>query len=174
MFLTFDEYWNGAQRILNLYGYNIHKNDDDAISFVASYMIRADETWDGSKSSRNYWRFNNARYAILKLKNQYRKQKKVLSLNLVIRKNKNSEIVLGDIIVSPENMENTIIKREQFNYVMTKAKNVLSPRQLECFTLYYQNSITMEEIGNKLNLTKQAVSFHIKNALSKVKNECKN
>lgn len=169
MFLTLDEYLTGASKLLSLYGYNCHKKDEDAISFVASYMMKADQTWDGHSSSRDTWRFNQARFAIMKLKTKYRNRKKLVSLNTVINHKGNRDVILSDVIEDRNNYE-TI---ENFNEIMYRAKQNLSSKQFECLSLHYVDGMTLDKIGDKLGITKQAVSLHIIKAVQKLKNECR-
>lgn len=170
MFLTLSEYLLGARKLLNLYGYNIHKNDEDAISFVASYMIKADQTWDGVSSNRDTWRFNRARYAIMKLKTKYRTRKRLVSLSTVVSKKGEKEIKLSDIVESRKDRDFIV----PFNDIISRAKNILTPRQFDCIFFYYSDQLKMEEIGQRLGITKQAVSLHIKNAIKVLKDECRN
>lgn len=170
MFLTMNEYLLGAQKILNLYGYNCHKNDEDAISFVASCMMKADQTWDGKSSSRDTWRFNQARYAIMKLKTKHQKRKKLTSLDRVIGKKEGRHLKLSDIIVHQEKPDITNSLKD----VIDKAKNVLSAVQFKCVNMYYIQQKTMEEIGSELGITKQAVSLSIKRAIQILQDECRN
>lgn len=168
MFLTLDEYLLGARKILSLYGFHCHRNDEDAISYVAHRMMLADQTWDGHSSSKNTWRFNQARYAIMKLKTKHKKQRKLFSLNKTIGKSGSKDIYLSDIIPD-KTKENTI---EMFKQVMTYAQNLLSPRQYDCLRLHYQENLTMEKIGKMLGITKQAVSLSIIKGIQIIKNEC--
>jgi RNA polymerase sigma factor (sigma-70 family) len=169
-FLTLDEYLLGARKILNLYGYKCHKNNDDAIAFVAYYMMKADQTWDGTSSAKTTWRFNQARYAILKLKNKHKKQRRLVSLNKVINEKDNRKTFLSDII--SDNKEK--FDKDLFSEIIHEAHKHLSKRQLECITMYYIDGLNLEETGQKLGITKQAVSLHVKNAIEKLKNVCQN
>jgi RNA polymerase sigma factor (sigma-70 family) len=169
MSLTLNEYLLGARKLLSLYGYRCHKNDEDAISSVASAMIMADETWDGCRSSKDTWRFNQAKFAIMKLKTKHRKQRKVMSLDYIVNSRNDKRVVLSDTLEnksSGNNMENS------FKEVMCYAKKRLSPRQYECLRLYYQEDLTLDEIGKTLNITKQAVSLSVKKGIEIIRDEC--
>ena len=170
LFLTLNEYLLGARKLLSLYGYHCHKNDEDAISSVASAMMKADQTWDGCQSSKDTWRFNQAKYAIMHLKTKHRKQRKVMSLDYVVNRKDRKDICLSDILEnksSGNNMENS------FKEVMCYAKKRLSTRQYDCLRLYYQEDLNLEEIGRTLNVTKQAVSLSIRKGIEIIRDECK-
>lgn len=170
MFLTLNEYLLGARKLLNIYGYNCHKNDEDAIAFVASYMMKADETCNEELSCRNTWRYNQAKYAILKLRSKYRKQKRgLISLNKTIKRSSDRDICLQDIIPDNRKDRDGTIKE-----ILQIASQKLSKMQLRCFSLYYVNGFTMDQIGHQLGITKQAVSLNIKVSIHKIKNECRN
>ena len=170
MFLKLDEYLKGAQKILSIYGYKCHINDDDAISFVAYYMMKADQTWDGKSSSRDTWRFNQAKYAILKLKTAHRKRKarREISLFMPIGKMGDRDIFLCNTI---EDKKSTNHIQKSFEEVLNVAKNKLTETQFKCISMYYCENTTMQDVGNKLGITKQMVSLHIKNAEKVLRHE---
>jgi RNA polymerase sigma factor (sigma-70 family) len=169
MFLTLNEYLIGAQKILNMYGYSCHKRDDDAISYVASCMMKADQTWDGHSSSRDTWRFNQARYAIMKLKTKTRKQRKHISLNKSIGKSGDKDIQLSDVIEVKSQIDYT----EDFNRLIEMAKKVLSEKQLSCLLMYYKEGLTLQAIGDKLGVTKEAIRLNLQRSIGILRNECK-
>ena len=169
MSLTLNEYLLGARKLLSLYGYRCHKNDEDAISSVASAMMMADETWDGCRSSKDTWRFTQAKFAIMKLKTKHRSKRNLLSLDYVVNSRKDKNVVLSDIL---ENKSSGNNMEKSFQQVMEYAKKRLSPRQFECLRLYYQEDMNLEEIGRTLNVTKQAVSLSIKKGIELIRNEC--
>jgi RNA polymerase sigma factor (sigma-70 family) len=168
VFLTLSEYLLGARKILNIYGFSHHKNDEDAISFVAYYMMKADQTWDGVSSSKSTWRFNQARYAIFKLKAKHKKQKKILSLDKKINTKSTRGVCLHNIIPSPQKINICI------DEILTIAKNRLSDTQYQCIFMRYVNDMKLHQISNKLGITKQAVDSSIQKALEKIRNECIN
>jgi len=171
MFLTLDEYLLGARKLIAKYGLSCHVEDEDAISYVAQYMMKADETCDETKSARNTWRINQARYAIMNLRTKFLKDKKhkTLSLNVQIKNNGGRSVQLSDTI--PDNrMDNT--KEEQYNQVINAAQNVLSGRRQHCFLSYYKKGKTLQEIGDELGITKEAVRQQLEKGI-KILQRCK-
>ena len=172
MFLTLKEYLLGARKLLALYGYNCLKNDEDAISYVASYMMKADHTWDGEKSSRDTWRYNQAKFAIMKLKTAHRKKRKLQSLDQCISKSGSDRpVFLQDVIVDSKN--NTDNLQQAFTHVMDYAENLLPQRQFACLKLRYQEDLKLEDIGRQLGISKQAVDQHLSKAIKTLRNVCK-
>ncbi len=162
------EYLLGASKLLALYGYNCHKRDEDAISFVASCMMQADETWDGKSSSRNTWRFNQAKFAIMKLKTQHRKQRHFVSLNKVVHTAEDGrKIFLQDYIEDKK-----IDRTQDVTDIMVHAKKCLTPQQFNCLHSYYYDNMTLQAIGDQMGVSKEMVRLHLKKALTTLKNEC--
>lgn len=161
MFMTLDEYWLHAKRIMLSYGGKDLVNNDDNVAYVVNYIIRADETFDG-QSSKGTWRINRAKYAIRHLKTKYNKQKKyhnTVSLNQLIDNRQ-----LQDVIPDPKSCKNT-----QHEDIIETAQSVLNDRQRECFDKYYVDGYTMEEIGEQFNLSRQRIDQILKDSIKKVK-----
>jgi RNA polymerase sigma factor (sigma-70 family) len=169
MFLTMQEYLTIASKMLALYGYNCHKNDEDAIAYVATSMMNADNTWDGIRTSRKTWRFIQAKYAIMKLRTKTRQQRKMVSLNSEIRTNGNKTVSLHELIPG----KTSPVVNEQFQQVIVKAKELLTPKQYSCLTMYYIEDLTLDVIGKSLSISKQRVSQHIQKAIQVLQNEYK-
>ena len=168
MFLTLNEYLLGARKILAKHGYACLRNDEDAISYVASCMMNADHTWDGKSSSRTTWRFNQARYAILKLQTKHRKKRKHVSLDSPISTHGVKSVFLHDILEANDGSH----VYTEFKDLMEHAEEVLTERQYDCLSLYYREHMTLQEIGDKLDLTRERVRQILKEAINKLRNEC--
>lgn len=172
MFLTLNEYLLGARRLLTKYGYPCHLKDEDAVAYVAHCMMKADQTWDGTKSSRDTWRFNQARWAIGKLRAKKRKERKHVSLHAPIRGCGNNgtgkATFLHDVL---EAQDNTYVYREAAE-VMKQAKECLDERQYACVESYYLKSMTLQQIGDQLGCTREYVRQILKKAMNRLRNEC--
>lgn len=161
MFMTLDEYWLHAKRIMLSYGGKNLVNDDDNVAYVVHHIIKADETFNG-QSSKGTWRINRAKYAIQHLKSKYNKQNKyhnTVSLNYLIDSRQ-----LQDIIPDPKSCKNT-----QQEDIIETALSVLTDKQKECFDRYYVDGYTMEEIGQHFNVSKQRIDQILKESIKKVK-----
>lgn len=170
-FLTLDEYLTGARKIMTAQKFGFLTNDEDAVAHVAYRMMLADQTWDGS-SSRETWRYNQARYAILRVMFKKKKEHKrnVKSLDygwdMVERQEGHRARTLADRIEDRSSHEDVY---RQFLEVCKCADTILTGRPQECFDLYYRDRLNMEEIGKKLGITKQAVSLHVKRGIKEIK-----
>jgi RNA polymerase sigma factor (sigma-70 family) len=164
-FLTLDEYWTQARKIISNHNCNFLLKDDDAVSYVAHRMMVADQTWNG-KSSRRTWRYDRAHYAILRLLYNRKKNKQyhIKSLDWELNDQESSFI---NLLEDKRDLTNKIA--EDFNHICDYAKNVLSGRQLECFQMYYQDGMTLEDIGRKLGTTRQNISLHVQKGTAKLK-----
>ena len=77
-----------------------------------------------------------------------------------------SVIYHGEIIEDYRSQGDHIVS--QYKEVCDCANKILNNRQLECFNMYYVDQLKLEEIGKKLNITKQAVSLHVKKGIIEV------
>jgi len=160
-YLTLDEYLTGAKKIIlaQQCGYLLY--DEDAVSHVAYRMMLADQTWNGS-SSRETWRYNQAKYAIMRIitKRKQERGRGIQSLDYGwdLENDRRSHMVpCKKINESIDHQKNV----EQFEDVCERAETILSERQLDCFKLYYKENLSMEEVGQQLGMSKQAVSLHV-------------
>ena len=165
-FLSLKEYLTGARRIMLKQKCGYLVNDEDAVSHVAYRMMLADQTWDGS-SGRDTWRYNQARYAILRVITKKKKEKgrNIKSLDYGWDMKNDDVQTLSQII--PDRDYTQIY--EQFDDICECANKILKGRKLQCFNLYYKDQRSMEEVGKKLGITKQAVSLHVINSIKEIK-----
>jgi len=168
-FLTLDEYLVGARKIMLAQKCGYLVNDEDAVSHVAYRMMLADQTWNG-KSERGTWRYNQAKYAILRIIGQRKKEKQrnIKSLDYGWDSvGDNSGLSLVETLEDPRSQTNNTL--QQYNEVCECASKHLKGRQLECFTMYYQDGLSMEAIGKQLGCTRANVSLHVIKGTNEVK-----
>jgi predicted DNA-binding protein YlxM (UPF0122 family) len=53
------------------------------------------------------------------------------------------------------------------------AKKVLSEKQLSCLLMYYKEGLTLQAIGDKLGVTKEAIRLNLQRSIGILRNECK-
>lgn len=158
-----DTYWTDARRIMTSLNYGFLVRNDDIVSDVASAIMQADHTWDGVSSSKETWRFNQARYALLHIIAKNKRQRKHKSLDCVVG---NQELSLNETIADKSNIHDDKVRD-----IVDCAKTVLTDKQFVVFQLYYQDGCTLDEIGKKFNLTRAAISLQLKKIIGKIKNE---
>lgn len=166
-FLTLGEYLTGARKILTKQQCGHLTEDEDVVADVANKMMMADYTWNGS-STRETWRYNQAKYAIYKILNKKtkRRKKNIQSLDYGWddpQGNHNSTLASQ----IPDRQSSKVY--EQFIEICDLAENILTDRQLVCFNMYYKDHRSMDEIGKLLGITRAAVSLHIQNGKKKLK-----
>ena len=155
MHLTFDEYWTCAKKMISKHGYSFMGRDDLIISKIVDYMIKADNSYNGM-GTRDGWRTKQAWYAIqhLKRKHYLNRNKKFFSITQQF-----------DI----EDKKRSTKLKEQYEDLIEVAQKVLSSRQFDCLVFYYQHGYTLQEIGDKFDLTKERIRQILKIAVEKVR-----
>lgn len=159
-FATLKEYLLDARRIIVNQGHGFLLKDEDAVADVAHRIMLADATWDG-RSSKTTWRYNQAKYAILKIMTKRKKAKKILSIDRDFGQKSSLHNILPD--------NKTYFSDNIYHSLCEQAEKVLNGRQLECFKMYYVDGLTMEDIGKKIGCTKQNASLHINKGIKKLK-----
>jgi RNA polymerase sigma factor (sigma-70 family) len=167
-FLTLDEYLTQARKIILAQKCGFLIKDEDAVAHVAHRMMVADQTWDSEKSSQETWRYDRAKYAIMRIIDKKRKQnkKKVLSLDYGWQ-----EKELGDGQTLIERVQETNHEQtyEKLEEICKYARKYLNDNQFTCLVMRYRDHMTLEEIGNKMGVSKQRVDQHLQKAIRKLK-----
>jgi RNA polymerase sigma factor (sigma-70 family) len=165
-FLTLDEYLVGARKIMLKEKCGFLADDEDAVSHVAYRMMKADETWDGS-SSRTTWRYNQAKYAILRLITQKKKEGKRKILSLDYGWDMDQDILLGDSIEDRSAID--VEDHLQFQEICQTAEELLKDKQLSCFKMHYLEGCSCAEIGRVLKCSRENVRQHLEKGIEKLK-----
>lgn len=173
-YLTLKQYIDSAKNAIKKYNSGVGLKNEDCISYVASCMMKADQVYDpticGEKSSRDGFRMYYARFAVLKMRRIFfnKKNKKVKVINSSAYMDDNNSGSILDMLSSKIRFNKTDIID-----IVDVAKTILNSRQYQCFYLHYICNETLQEIGNDLGITKQAVSMNVLNSVDKIKNYIK-
>lgn len=158
---------------------------EDAISFVANAIMMGDWRWEQetqNKKNKNLYSYRNQcgiwaikTYVTKQYKNKHNRKKIKANYSLnhdcddegtgmvgVIKDNNQKEP--SDILI--ENEEN-LSKQQLFNALLNS--DILSDRQKSYIRLYYYEDMTLDNIGKRFNITREAVRQSIKSALNKIK-----
>lgn len=158
---------------------------EDAISSIANAIMMADWRWDkdrkgDSGNSKTQYSYRNQcaiwaikSYVSRKYKKKQQDESKVLSLDFdlsgsddVSLKNivpaSNSDPI--DILIHNEEQENL---KNNLNQVINSG--VLSDRQSEYIKLYFFEDMTLEQIGKRFNITREAVRQGINKAYEAIR-----
>lgn len=192
-FESLDFYLNLAKKIIAKMGPTFFSGlskqmlkDEDAISFVANAIMMGDWRWDENqkkdKPQKKLYSYRN-QCAIWAIKTYITKQyksnhskKKIKTKHSLNYQNSDIEASLEYIIPDIDQKEPIAIlidNEECASYKDTVNKllssDIISSKQKTYLELYYIENMTLEKIGKKFNVTREAVRQSIKTALSKIR-----
>jgi RNA polymerase sigma factor (sigma-70 family) len=189
-FESLDFYMNLARKIIAKMGPTFFNglskemlNNEDAISFVANAIMMGDWRWEekGKKTNKSLYSYRNQcgiwaikTYITKQYKNKNNKRKikakyslcyqdsEDLDLQTIIADNNQKEPI--DIIVANE-------EKKSLHNLIDKLfeSDIISDKQKEYIRLYYFENFTLEKIGNKFDVTREAVRQSIRSALKKIR-----
>jgi RNA polymerase sigma factor (sigma-70 family) len=191
-FESLDFYLNLAQKIIAKMAPTFFNGlskemlkSEDAIAFVANAIMMGDWRWEKdhkeeSKSNKGLYSYRNqcAIWAIqtyvtkqYKTKNSKKKITPQYSLNY-----QDNDLQLENIIADKtqqdpsdilSNMEQQNIQHKLINDLFDS--EIISDKQKEYIRSYYFDNMTLEKIGKKNNITREAVRQSIKSAIAKIR-----
>jgi len=161
--------------------------DEDAISSVANAIMMADWRWDdnytnekGTKKNRYSYRNQCALWAIQTYITKNNKSnmphKDIVSLDFIIGGDSDNSTIQS--ITKDNKMQSpvdTLIKQEKEDEIKFLIDSMLSidcisARQKDYIRLYYFDGYTFEKIGQKYNITREAVRQGLNKALETIRN----
>lgn len=184
-------YLDLAKKTINKFGSKMYMgltkemlNNEDAISDVAHAIMIADWRYDdnrvgkttGKKKTRYSYRNQCALWAIQTYATKARKKKNhFFSLDNFIDGNEDNssfESVLADQKQLPPidailNLEKDQLTSDFIETIFSS--NILTDKQAQQLRMYYIDGLTLQEIGDRFNITREAVRQTVKNALNKLK-----
>lgn len=191
-FETMDFYINLAQKIIAKMAPSFFTGlskemlkSEDAISFVATSIMMGDWRWKNGednpdKQYKNLYAYRNQcgiwaiqTYVTKKYKqhNSTRKINASYSLNY-----QEDDMTLEGMLPDHNQKEpvDILMDEEDKNSLTDDIKNLLSlpiisDKQKTYIHMYYYENMTLEQIGKKFNITREAVRQSIKSALSKIR-----
>lgn len=183
-FSSLDEYITMAKKIISKMSAGFNRtflNSDDVISYVANAIMMADWRWDSKYKSKEGR--NKSQYS-------YRNQCAIWAIKTLVSKKiyKNNVFSLEENIsdsdkrnnlnfLSDKKQENPSMIVEKYDYqiqIKEDVENLLScgiltEKQKEYISLYYLKGLTLEKIGHKFGITREAVRQNINKSLEKIK-----
>jgi RNA polymerase sigma factor (sigma-70 family) len=184
-FLSLSEYTLMAKKIVSKLSAQYNKkllNNDDVISYVANAIMMADWRWDedykskeGRKKDLYSYRNQCAIWAVKTLMSKKTKKKKIYSLDDCISSSddrNNLDFVEDHSCVDPcqalcQEESNTSLCQDIKDLLDTP--NVLNDKQKEYIKLYYFEGLTLEKIGTKFGVTREAVRQNINKGIAKLR-----
>lgn len=189
-FESLDFYLTLAQKAISKFGKNFSSNiakemlkSEDAIAGVANCIMMADWRWDKDRKGQT---------GLQKTKYSYRNQCAIWAIKSYISRKKNKKCKSGieiqnssedkeysllDILCQDniDPVENLIDKetktniKEYLDKILSYKNGILTEKQCEYIKMYYFEGLTFAQIGQKFNITREAVRQGIKKALSKIR-----
>jgi len=176
-------YINLAKKTISKFGKSAAKNmlkNDDIIADVAHAIMVADWKYDndrvgkitGKKKTRYSYRNQCAIWSIQTYLTKKSRNKSMLSIDNYMKDDDHtyeslmideSEKQPVDSIIYDENIEltNNLIE-------MIFNSNILNERQKKQLRMYYIDGLTLQEIGENFNITREAVRQTIKTSIKKI------
>jgi len=192
-FESLDFYINLSQKIIakiaptffNGLSKEMLKNED-AISFVANAIMMGDWRWEKenkeeSKTKKNLYSYRN-QCAIWAIKTYITKQyknkhsKKRINIDCSLNYGDGEDLQIETLIEdkTQQNPLDIMCEKEE-KKIKTQLihdlleSDILSDKQKNYIKLYYFENMTLEKIGDKYNITREAVRQSIKSSISKIK-----
>jgi RNA polymerase sigma factor (sigma-70 family) len=180
-----------AKKTINKFGSKMYiglskemLNNEDAVSDVAHAIMIADWRYDddragkitGKKKTRYSYRNQCALWAIQTYATKARKKKNhYFSLDNYIDgddENSSFDSILADSKQIPA--IECILEQEKHELTASLLENIfnsniLTDKQVQQIRMYYIDGMTLQEIGDKFNITREAVRQTVKNGLDKLK-----
>lgn len=184
--VQFDElniYLNLAKKTINKFGGSLAKEmlkSEDAISDVASAIMQGDWKWDanrtgktGQKKTRYSYRNQCAIWAIQTYATKKYKAPKKSSLDFAKDDDSSN---MKERIPSKEKDPCTILIEKESEDIFHQDiidilnSDLVTDNQREYIKLYYFEGYTLEKVGKRFNITREAVRQNIHKALRSIKN----
>lgn len=159
-------------------------SSEDAIANIANGIMMADWRWDenrkghhGQGKTRYSYRNQCAIWAIQSyVTRQYSQKRKNKKSVISLDQSYQDDMQIKDI-VSDNNLSiiDDIINKEDCNLLKTDIQQILNSgilndRQVEYIKMYFFEDMTLEQIGKKFNITREAVRQGLNKAYSTLRN----
>lgn len=191
-FESLDFYLNLAQKIIAKMGGKFFSGlskemlkNEDAISFVANAIMMGDWRWknkpDSDKTTKTLYSYRNqcgiwAMQTYVTKQYKSRNNSKKIKTNYSLSFNNDDDLDLESIIGDDnqqEPIENIIEKedKESMKNLLNQLfdSSIISDKQKEYIKLYYFENLTLEKIGKRFDVTREAVRQSIRSALKKIR-----
>ena len=190
-FESLDFYLTLAKKIISKMGSKCSSlskqmlKDEDAISFVANSIMMGDWRWkneddykDGEKKYKTLYSYRNQcgiwaikTYSTKKFKDN--QKEKILSINY---ENETNDTAIENLIKDTKQKSpvSILIDRETQNETKELINKILdsgllNDKQADYIRLYFFEKLTLEKIGKKYGVTREAIRQNIKLSLQKIR-----
>lgn len=159
-------------------------NSEDAIANIANGIMMADWRWDkdrkghhGQSKTRYSYRNQCAIWAIQSyVTRQYGKKRKNIKALISLDQAHHEDLCVKDMVPSNNipaiddmiNKEESSILKDDIQTILNSG--ILTDRQVEYIKLYFFENLTLEQIGKRFNITREAVRQGLNKAYSTLRN----
>ena len=161
--LTIKEYLSESRNIILKYAGSYSQKlvrDSDAVGSIATTLALADNSYDISKGTKkSTWRIQNGIYKILHLIKDI-KDNHTISLDSYLHNEDGHKIDFA---------ERPPVEEGNYDEIIEKNKGILTEKQVQYLNYIFKDGLSQKEVGQKMGVTKQAVSFSLKRATRKLK-----
>lgn len=158
-------YLKNAQNAIRKFGNLRMSLDEDAVAYVANYMMRADQKYDGKTGTREGYRWRWAKYAVMNFSRTYKKKYNTISIDSI----NNNDCKMSDNLTLdkiPKNNNNLYIS----DIIETiREADYLTDREKSCLFGKYVDDKTLQEIGDNIGTTRERVRQVIEKAIYKIR-----
>lgn len=165
--LTQREYVETAIRVIGTWGNSMMMRDDDAIGYVASFMMMADVNYDPNKNkTRSSWRLERAKFAIMNYKHRrMRYARYSLDHEKIVG---GRALKFSDMIADERNSVESKTQLSEMVEIINVA-GFLSERQKRCLVMHYVERKTYRVIGEELGISHQSVKLDVDLAVKRLR-----
>lgn len=166
--LTMPEYVTIAEKFLSKRSLPI---DDEAISYIVYYMVKADSRWDG-RGSKPAFRGQYAWYGLTKwLRKRNKSRPKCISLDNKLHHQAMSSMqdnCFAHTVTPPQtDFVQDIMNRDIIDFIRNADR--ISDKNKDILFAYYLEGYTLEELGYRYNVTRERIRQILEKTLEKVR-----
>lgn len=161
--LSLAEYLQTAEKLLRRKSLKI---SDEAVGYVATYLMRADTSYKPTIGTREGWRIYYGHFGVL---NWIRKAGNKSECSLDYEDHKGKSYNLMDLI--PDNQPSVPNQVHYKNFWEDVERVRLTLKERNALNHRYLEDLTLEETGKKMGVSRQRVSQLLNKAHEKIKHD---
>ena len=161
--MTVNEYLELAQKLISSYGASQLIKDDDAVSYVATALMKADDEFDGRGNVYGY-RSACARFAIGRWIIKQKRDRKTRAISIE-SKNSNSRDTIGQCIE-----DDRYPHEEEIGEILDCIRGLeLDEKYKTYFMEYFVDGLSYRDIGKKYDISHEWVRVCVNKVLTQIK-----
>jgi len=187
---TLEEYLSIAKKLIMKIAPKFYSNlakemlrDEDAISCVTNAIMSADWKWNpdyrskkNTVCSKKTYRYKRAIWAIKGYLKAKKLKRNTISLSYIKSENSGESIVLSGLIADKKAYNPSILAENKENVLELQCliqdilnSNLISQKQKKYIKEYYLENKTLQEVGKKYSVSREAVRQTVNKGISTIK-----